>query len=137
MTGASVEIVGRERDERVALIGHVTVEDQSAWARYCEGVPETLEAWGGKVLFRGRVGCVFEGAQDFATTVVIAFPSAARLIGWYTSEAYAPLKALRQAAARSLVMGCGPGLEQAWRKLEGAGHHQEARGADRGNDTAW
>ena len=47
---------------------------------------------------------LLEGEWDTRRIVVIAFPDMAAARGWYESENYAPLKALRQSASDTIII---------------------------------
>ena len=47
---------------------------------------------------------VLEGDWDTSRIVVIAFPDMTIARGWYESEDYAPLKALRQSASDTNII---------------------------------
>ena len=81
------------------VIGHITVKDEEKWAQYRAQVPATLAPWGAELLFRGKVDSVLAGSHRHTDTVVIRFPDAAAVDGWYHSAAYQALIQLRQQAA--------------------------------------
>ena len=47
---------------------------------------------------------LFEGEWDTRRIVVMEFPDMAAARGWYESEDYAPLKALRQSASSTNII---------------------------------
>ncbi len=57
------------------VIGHITVKNQAKWTEYRNNVPTTLEKWGAKLIFRGKLCSVLSGNHDHADTVVIRFPN--------------------------------------------------------------
>jgi uncharacterized protein (DUF1330 family) len=81
------------------VIGHITVKDAEKWARYRAQVPATLAPWGAELLFRGKRAAVLSGEHAHTDTVVIRFPDAAAVAGWYASPAYQALIPLREHAA--------------------------------------
>ena len=81
------------------VIGHITVRDEDKWAQYRAQVPATLAPWGAELLFRGQRTAVLSGAHAHTDTVVIRFPDAATVDGWFQSAAYQALIPLRQQAA--------------------------------------
>ena len=81
------------------IIGHITVKDETKWGAYRDGVPATLETWGGELVFRGRRAAVLGGRHDATDTVVVRFPNLAALPGWFNSPAYQALIPLREEAA--------------------------------------
>ena len=81
------------------VLGHITVKDAEKWARYRAQVPATLAPWGAELLFRGQRAAVLSGEHAHTDTVVIRFPDAAAVAGWYNSPAYQALIPLREHAA--------------------------------------
>lgn len=81
------------------VIGHITVKDEEKWAQYRAQVPATLAPWGAELLFRGKRAAVLSGEHAHTDTVVIRFPDAAAVAGWYNSPAYQALIPLRRQAA--------------------------------------
>lgn len=85
-------------------IGHISVKDPEQWAEYRARVPATLTQWGGEVMLRGRRVAVLSGEHPYTDSVVIRFPDAAAVAGWYGSPAYQALIPLRERAAEMLVI---------------------------------
>jgi uncharacterized protein (DUF1330 family) len=83
------------------LIADVEVIDQTAYEQYRQQVPATIAAHGGRYLARGGATKVLEGAWSPKRCVIIEFPSMEQLEAWWTSPEYAPLRAIRERAARS------------------------------------
>jgi len=81
------------------VIGHISVRDAAKWAEYRGKVPATLAPWGAELVFRGARTAVLCGQHRHANTVVIRFPDADAVAGWYNSPAYQALVPLRVAAA--------------------------------------
>lgn len=81
------------------VVGHITVRNPQLWAEYRSQVPATLAPWGAELVFRGRQLAVLAGDGAHTDIVVIRFPSAAALDGWFASAAYQALIPLRQQAA--------------------------------------
>ena len=86
------------------VIGHINVKDNDRWAEYRSRVPQTLVQWGGELLFRGRRAEVLTGAHSYVDTVVIRFPDARSITGWYNSEAYQALIPIREQAADMVLV---------------------------------
>ena len=85
-------------------IGHISGKDPEQWAEYRARVPATLTQWGGEVMLRGRRVAVLSGEHPYTDSVVIRFPDAAAVAGWYGSPAYQALIPLRERAAEMLVI---------------------------------
>ncbi len=81
------------------IIGHITIKDEKKWVEYRNSIPETLEPWGGELVFRGKLASVFSGNHKHTDTVVIRFPNLKALNDWHSSPQYQSLVPLRQAAA--------------------------------------
>ncbi|MDB5825093.1 MAG: hypothetical protein JWR21_3797 [Herminiimonas sp.] len=86
-------------NQAACIIGHITVHDGAKWDQYCARVPATLAPFGASLLLRGRRLRVLTGQHSHTDTVVIRFPDAASVEGWYASTAYHALIPLRDAAA--------------------------------------
>lgn len=91
------------------VIGHITVKDADKWAQYRAQVPATLAPWGAELLFRGRLDRALHGSHPHTDTVVIRFPDAAAVDGWYQSAAYQALIPLRSEAADLVLVSCTDG----------------------------
>lgn len=81
------------------VIGHITVKDPAKWAEYRAQVPATLAPWQAELVFRGERLAVLGGTHAHSDTVVIRFPNAEAVEGWFNSAAYQALIPLRLAAA--------------------------------------
>jgi uncharacterized protein (DUF1330 family) len=78
------------------LIAGVEVIDQNR-----QQVPATIAAHGGRYLARGGATKVLEGTWSPKRCVIVEFPSMEQLEAWWSSPEYAPLRAIRERAARS------------------------------------
>lgn len=90
---------------RAFVIGRIRVKDPALWTEYRQQVPQTLLAWRGQVLARGRWDVDFSGEADHTDTVVIGFPDEAAMRGWHDSPAYQALVPLRLRAAEVTLSG--------------------------------
>ena len=86
------------------VIGHITVKDPQKWGEYRGKVPATLAPWGGEVLLRGRRIAVLTGEHPYIDTVVIQFPDAKAITGWYGSAAYQALIPIREQAPEMVLI---------------------------------
>lgn len=86
------------------VIGHITVKDPAKWEVYRTQVPATLAPWDAQVVFRGRRAAVLSGEHAHNDTVVIRFPDAKAVEGWYASPAYQTLIPLREQAAEMVLV---------------------------------
>ena len=78
--------------------------DQEALVEYRRGNTESVARHGGHFVVRGGDMEVLEGDWDTRRLVVIEFPDMAAARGWYESDDYAPLKALRQSASETNII---------------------------------
>lgn len=85
------------------VVGRITVKHPELWAEYRSKVPETLAPWSGELVFRGSQAAALAGADPHPDIVVIRFPDAAAVQGWFESPAYQALIPLRQQAAEVVL----------------------------------
>jgi uncharacterized protein (DUF1330 family) len=78
--------------------------DQEALVEYRRGNTEAVARHGGRFIVRGGEMELFEGEWDTRRIVVMEFPDMAAARGWYESEDYAPLKALRRSASDTNII---------------------------------
>jgi uncharacterized protein (DUF1330 family) len=83
----------------VYLVAQITVRDPQRYADYRQMVPPTLAVYGGRFLVRGGAVENLEGSWEPSRFVVIEFPDRDRARAWWSSDEYAPAKALRQQSA--------------------------------------
>ena len=86
------------------VIGHITIRDVDKWGQYRAKVPATLAPWGAELLFRGQLAAILSGEHAATDTVVIRFPDAAAVEGWFQSAAYQALIPLREQAAEVTLL---------------------------------
>jgi uncharacterized protein (DUF1330 family) len=90
------------------IIADIRVTDPIRYEEYRRQVPPIIELFGGRYLVRGGEVTPLEGEFGLGRLVVLEFPSVAAARRFYDSDAYAPLKAIRQAASDSrLVLVAG------------------------------
>ena len=77
------------------------IHDQDAIDEYVEKVTATVEAHGGEYVVIGGPWQVVEGDWHPTFPVLIRFPSMEAANGWYSSDDYRVLKALRTGASVS------------------------------------
>ena len=87
------------------VIGHITFKDPEKWMEYRAKVPATLAQWGGEVILRGRRVAVLSGEHPYTDAVMIRFPDAGAITGWYGSPAYQALIPLREQAVEMILIG--------------------------------
>jgi uncharacterized protein (DUF1330 family) len=86
------------------LVGHVTVKSPDKWAEYASRVPGTLQPWGAELVFRGKQLATYSGHIPHPDIVVIRFPDAGAVDGWFNSPAYQALLPLREEAADVVLL---------------------------------
>jgi uncharacterized protein (DUF1330 family) len=83
------------------------VTDPATFAQYRAQVPAVIAAYGGRYLVRGGQTETLEGEWHVSRLVVLEFPSMEqlkRVYHFYHEPAYAPLIAMRQTSAASVVV---------------------------------
>lgn len=80
------------------------IRDADALVAYRRGNTDSVARHGGRFLVRGGEARLLEGTWDTLRMVVAEFPDAAAARGWYESEDYAPLKALRRQASDTNII---------------------------------
>lgn len=86
------------------VVGHITVKNPPMWEQYRSKVPQTLEPWGGELVFRGKQVAAFAGECPHPDIVVLRFPTTAAAKGWFSSPAYQALIPTRTQAAEVRLM---------------------------------
>jgi uncharacterized protein (DUF1330 family) len=86
------------------IIAEVEVQDAQRYQDYAKGVGATIAQYGGRYLVRGGAVEPREGGWEPKRVVVLEFPSMEQARRWYASPEYAPLLALRHAAAKSRMV---------------------------------
>ena len=86
------------------MISRIKVKDPAKLQTYLAKVQAVAGPYRAEMVFRGtpdRVlnGDINSGVGDHGLVVVVQFPDAERLNGWFESDAYQDLVALREAAA--------------------------------------
>jgi len=86
------------------VIAQVEVTDPVEFEEYRRLVPATIHAYGGRYLVRGGDSEILEGTWQPKRLIVLEFPSRAQAKAWWSSQEYAPAKAIRQRAARTELL---------------------------------
>jgi uncharacterized protein (DUF1330 family) len=76
--------------------GDIDITDPAAYEEYRRLVPAMIAAHGGRYLVRGGATNVLEGDAAPKRQVILEFPDMDRLLAFYNSAEYQPLKNLRQ-----------------------------------------
>ena len=81
------------------MIARITVKDPEKFRDYLAKTQEVAAPYGAELLFRGKVDRALNGADDHQIAVMVKFPNLEKIDEWYSSDAYQPLKALREEGA--------------------------------------
>lgn len=81
------------------IIVDVHITDPVKYEDYKKLTPASLVPFGGQFLVRGGATETLEGSWDPGRLVVLEFPSKEQARAWWSSDGYAPAKALRQSAS--------------------------------------
>lgn len=81
------------------MIARITVKDPAKFGEYMKKTQQVAGPFGAEMMFRGKVERPLNGDADHAIVVIAKFPSNEALNDWYDSDAYQPLKALRDEGA--------------------------------------
>ncbi|MDQ2657741.1 MAG: DUF1330 domain-containing protein [Bacteroidota bacterium] len=81
------------------IIVDVKITDPTRYEDYKKLTPGSLLPYDGKFVVRGGQAETLEGSWKPGRVVVLEFPSAQKARAWWSSEGYAPAKALRQSAS--------------------------------------
>lgn len=86
------------------IIVDVTIHNAENYEGYKKLTPASIAAYDGKFIVRGGKTETLEGDWQTGRIVVLEFPSVERAKQWWSSEEYAPAKAIRQANADTKMM---------------------------------
>jgi uncharacterized protein (DUF1330 family) len=81
------------------IIVDVKITDPVRYEDYKKLTPGSLVPYEGKFIVRGGTSETLEGDWKPGRIVVIEFPSMEKAKAWWSSEGYAPAKAIRQSAS--------------------------------------
>lgn len=85
------------------LLANLTIRDAKAFESYRQAVPALIARFGGRYLVRGGAVEVKEGEPGLHRLIILEFPDMPAARAFYDSPDYAPLLALRLAAADGTV----------------------------------
>ena len=89
-----------ENDLSALMIARITVKDPAKFQEYLAKTQAVAAPYGAELVHRGKADKALTGeSADHELAVIVKFPSLAKLDEWYGSDAYQPLKALRDAGA--------------------------------------
>lgn len=81
------------------VIVDVSITDPEKYEAYKKLTPGSLVPFEGKFIVRGGDTETLEGSWKPGRIVILEFPSLNQARAWWSSEGYAPAKALRQSAS--------------------------------------
>jgi uncharacterized protein (DUF1330 family) len=86
------------------IIVEVDVHNPEAYEDYKKLTPASLQPFNGKFIVRGGAAETLEGDWQAKRIVVLEFPNKDLAKNWWSSEEYAPAKALRQRTATTRMI---------------------------------
>ena len=86
------------------VIVDVSIHDHEAYEEYKKLTPASIAAFDGRFMVRGGAAETLEGDWQAGRIVVVEFPSVERAREWWSSENYAPAKAIRQGASTTKMI---------------------------------
>jgi uncharacterized protein (DUF1330 family) len=86
------------------IIVDVNIKDPVRYEDYKKMTPGSLVPYEGKFIVRGGPTETLEGDWTPGRIVLVEFPSVEKAKAWWSSEGYAPAKALRQATAETKMI---------------------------------
>lgn len=86
------------------VMSQVSILNPDKMRRYAAEVPATVAAFGGRYIVLGGAVEVLEGTWERDLLVVIEFPDRAAARAWYESDAYRPLRELRQGNVKLVAL---------------------------------
>jgi|ERR1043165_2990742 uncharacterized protein (DUF1330 family) len=113
----SVAGVAEPTSGAVFVFGAHIMKDPEGMKPYIEGVSPVIAPYDCTYLARSSTVSIHAGTFEPDRVAVMQFPTAANVAAWYTSDAYAPLLAIRlrcTEAREVLVMADGTIPEDVW-----------------------
>ena len=86
------------------IIVDVEINDPIRYDAYKKLTPASLVPYEGRFVVRGGGAETLEGSWNPGRVVVLEFPSMEKAKAWWSSEGYAPAKALRQSASNTRMI---------------------------------
>jgi uncharacterized protein (DUF1330 family) len=86
------------------IIVDVDIHDPEMYEGYKKLTPASIAAFDGRFIVRGGAAETLEGNWPAGRIVVVEFPSVERAREWWSSENYAPAKAIRQSASTTKML---------------------------------
>lgn len=86
------------------IIADVNITDTVQYETYKKLTPGSLKPFDGKFIVRGGMADTLEGDWQPSRVVVLEFPSLEKANAWWSSDSYAPAKAIRQSASKTRMI---------------------------------
>ena len=86
------------------IIVDVNIHDPETYEDYKKLTPGSLKPFDGNFIVRGASTETLEGDWEPQRIVVLEFPTQEKAKAWWSSEGYAPAKALRQSASTTRMI---------------------------------
>lgn len=86
------------------IIVEVKIQDKETYEEYKKLTPASLAPFGGKFIVRGGSTETLEGDWQPERVVILEFPSVEKAKAWWSSDLYAPAKAIRQRTAKTRMI---------------------------------
>jgi len=86
------------------IVVDVTIHNAENYEGYKKLTPASLVPYNGKFIVRGGKTETLEGDWQPGRFLILEFPSVEKAKQWWSSEEYAPAKALRQANAETQMI---------------------------------
>jgi len=78
------------------MIARITVKNPEKFQEYIAKTTQVAKSYGAELLCRGKTDRALNGeSTDHGLTIIVKFPSLDKINEWYESDAYQPLKTLR------------------------------------------
>ena len=81
------------------FVATVSINHPEKFQTYAQKAGETIRAFGGEIIARGKAEAALAGELDHHTVGVVKFPDMATLENWYQSDGYQAIIGLRDEAA--------------------------------------
>jgi len=86
------------------ILVDVTITDPEEYEAYKKLTPASIAAYNGKFIVRGGATEMLEGEWPHGRIVILEFLSAGDAKAWWSSQEYAPAKAIRYRAATTKMI---------------------------------
>ena len=86
------------------ILVDVTITNPSRYEDYKKLTPDSLQPYEGRFIARGGTTETLEGDWEPGRIVMLEFPSMEKAKAWWSSDGYAPAKAIRQSASKTRMI---------------------------------